>query len=739
MSAEPSANSGQDSPSGHNGPKTFWLWAMCLTGVDYFSTLGYQPSIAFTATGFLCPIATVVVVAVTLFGALPVYSYVAKSSFSGLGSIGMLEKLLHGWPGKILVLVLLGFAATDFVITKTLSAADAASHVLSNPLWPYHTSSPEDEKLVTLLERELLGGGNAPNSTDEKKFMDSELEKNNPDFSKLVGTARQESVREVLRKISERETSRRYPQQMALAMGLLVLLGGMFLRGFKEVIGLAVVIVIFYLFLNVLVIGSSLQFLANHPQYFEDWLEKLKDPALWFPTEWQRAHMPSFGKLPGFFGLALTCLLLFPKLALGLSGFETGVAIMPLIKGGKNDTIEGRIRSARKLLLTAAVIMSVLLLGSSLVVTTLIPAAELVNPLGEEFESKAKDRALAYLAHGESPLEGLKAGSHPFFGSTFGTVYDASTIIILWFAGASAMAALLNLVPHYLPRYGMAPQWTKELRKLVILFTLINLFVTWVFDARVDKQGNAYATGVLVLILSACTASVIQLMREKPNTPWLKRFPWYFGLVTAVFAYTLLDILIEKPEGLKIATGFIFSILAVSFLSRILRTTELRFEGFQYVDENSQFLFESLLESDFHLVVPHRPGRRELSAKEETIRREHHLEDREDEIVFLELSVGDASDFLVKPMMKVVHEDNRWILSVTGCASIPHVIAGLTMEMAKRSSKPLEIHFGWSDESPLIANLKFVFFGEGNIPWLVREIIRRNQADEKLQPRVVVG
>jgi len=244
---------------------------------------------------------------------------------------------------------------------------------------------------------------------------------------------------------------------------------------------------------------------------------------------------------------------------------------------------------------------------------------------------------------------------------------------------------------------------------------------------------------VLVLILSACIASVIQIMRERDGMPWSRRFPWYFGVVTAVFAYTLMDILVEKPEGLKIALGFIFTILAVSFLSRISRTTELRFEGFRYADENAQFLYESLLESDFHLVVPHRPGRRDLSLKEETIRREHHLDDREDEIVFLELSLGDVSDFLVKPLLQVAHEDNRWILSVTGCASIPHVIAGLTMEMAKRSSRPLEIHFGWSDESPLIANLKFVFFGEGNIPWLVREIIRRNQPEERLQPRVVVG
>jgi hypothetical protein len=603
-----------------------WWQVMCLTGVDYFSTLGYQPGIAFLAADFLSPLATLVIVLLTLLGALPIYNRVAEASPHGHGSISMLEELLPRWKGKAFVLCLLGFAATDFVITITLSAADATAHVLGNPFVPPALNHPV---VVTLL--------------------------------------------------------------------LLAALSGVFLKGFKEAIGLAVWIVGVYLVLNAIVIGAALFEVVTHPAVF---------------PEWRNALYARHGSPLAMIGLAL---LLFPKLALGLSGFETGVAVMPLVKGDPGDDPQyprGRIRNTKKLLRTAALIMSVLLIGSSVATTLLVP------PGAFEKGGEAYGRAISYLAH-------------EMFGDIFGTAYDLSTVAILWFAGASAMAGLLTLVPRYLPRYGMAPEWAKATRPLVMLFAVITVIITILFQADVEAQGGAYATGVLVLITSASVAATLDERAHR------RRFVG-FSVITLVFVYTTLLNVYERPEGFKIALWFIATMIVTSLISRVMRSTELRIHGVEPDAAARGFIRDTGGAPVRILAI--RPGDGNRDAYENKIReaRESHNLPEDHGVLFLEIRPGDVSDFQGTLKVTGVDVGGYRVLRTTSPA-IPNAIAALLLFIRDETGQLPHAYFGWTEGNPIVYLMKFLALGEGDTAPVTREVLRQHDANPLRRPRIHVG
>jgi hypothetical protein len=607
-----------------------WWQVMCLTGVDYFSTLGYQPGIAALAAGLLSPIATVVLVLLTLLGALPVYRRVAEESPHGEGSIAMLERLMGFWKGKLFVLALLGFAATDFIITMTLSAADASAHLIENP------------NLSTVLEG----------------------------------------------------------RQLPITIALLALLGGVFLRGFSEAMGVAVALVATYLLLNTVVIGVASWHIATHPGLV---------------TDWTTALTTQHGNPLAMLGLSL---LIFPKLALGMSGFETGVAVMPHVRGDASDTEaapRGRIRGTKRLLTTAAVIMSVFLVTSSVVTTLLIP------PAAFEQGGAANGRALAYLAH-------------DYLGNAFGTTYDASTIAILWFAGASAMAGLLNLIPRYLPRYGMAPNWSRAVRPLVLVLTGAAFLITWVFDADVNAQGGAYATGVLVLFTSAGVAVTLAARRAGQH-----RLMVAFALITAVFAYTTVDNVLERPDGLKIASCFIAAIIGVSFASRLTRAFELRVTEID-LDATSRIFVRDCARRTIRLVANEADERdpEEYADKIRQIRRDHDLPNDPD-VIFVEVTVTDPSDFETELAVRgeVMHGHYR-VISVES-SSVPNALAALLLHVRDVSGAIPHIYFEWTEGNPASQFLRFLLFGQGEVAPVTREVLRRAEPDRTRRPHVHVG
>ncbi len=605
---------------GKSEPEHKWWRVMCLTGVDYFSTLGYQPGIAFLAAGLLSPVATLVLVLVTLLGALPVYTRVAAASPNGQGSVGMLERFFPKWSGKVFILILLGFATTDFVITMTLSAADAAAHFVQNPFCPIWMRS-----------------------------------------------------------------------QMGVTLLLLAILGAIFLKGFKEAIGVAVVLVGVYLSLNVVVAIVGIQQAIHHASLI---------------PQWKNTLMAQHGNPLAMIGI---CLLLFPKLALGLSGFETGVAVMPLIRG---EDLDERIHNTRKLLYSAAIIMSVFLLATSMVTTLLIPA--------EKFKEggEANGRALAYLAH-------------LYLGNVFGTIYDVSTILILAFAGASAMAGLLNLIPRYLPRFGMAPEWARGSRPLVLVFMFIAFAVTWLFRANVDAQGGAYATGVLVLITSASFAVTLSV--------WHQFWRWPFLLVAIIFVYTTALNIYERPEGLKIASVFIGVMILTSLISRAMRSTELRICHVE-LDYRALLMLHEGEGSPIRLVS----RRPRLEESEEDLERaacairDMHNMKPDERLYFFEVERGDASDFEETLWVSGDRVGNHYVLRAKS-AVVANSIAALLIHLEKMTGKVPHGYFKWTEGNPIGNLMQFLFIGEGDVAPVTHEVLRRAVRDPDRRPIVHVS
>jgi hypothetical protein len=494
----------------------------------------------------------------------------------------------------------------------------------------------------------------------------------------------------------------------------------------RGLVRFSVVALTVYLVLTAVVVAAGLSHLAGRSDLVDAWWRTVREKT--------NGPAPDSASVTDWLPLLFAVVILFPNLALGMSGYELALTGMPLVRGGRGDDPArpaGRIRRTRFMLLTLAGLMAVYLLSTTFVTTLLIPADAFTT------DGRAANRALAYLAHGGAVTSGGELS--PAFGPAFGAAYDLTAVVVLTLAGVTVLIATRDLIPPYLCRLGMEWEWARRVGVMMYLFAALKIAVTVVYKADVDAQRGAYLTGVLALFTAAGFTGFADVLHRRDGGRWWRLVvlgPLFLGAFVA-FAASFCTIVWTKPDGLVLALFFVILLLGTSMITRFFRSTELRVEGFTFADDGSKALWDELVRNDYPMLVPLRPNGHGPVQKENEIRKLHRVPDHYP-LVFLRAELGDASDFYQRPVIRVCREGGRVVVDITRCASVPHTLAAAAIEISKAGVVP-EIHFGWSAENPLTANLHFVLFGHGNVPWLVHTLIRAAELPADKMPRVLVG
>jgi hypothetical protein len=237
---------------------------------------------------------------------------------------------------------------------------------------------------------------------------------------------------------------------------------------------------------------------------------------------------------------------------------------------------------------------------------------------------------------------------------------------------------------------------------------------------------------VLVLITSSAVA--VTLSKRRSGRPWLA-----YGVVTTIFVYTTLVNIVERPEGIKIASIFIATIILVSMLSRAMRVTELRVHDVNLDSTAEQFVSEASAAHTVRIIAnrPDTGAKEEYDSKLREALDSHHLNPA-DPLLFVEVRLGDASEFSGRLDVYGFEVGGHRVLRCQGPA-VPNAIAALLLNIRDRTKLIPHAYFGWTEGNPITYVLKYLALGEGDTAPVTREVLRQAERDPHLRPRIHLG